>query len=168
MAETKQRRYQADYLDIGTSESPAITFMGSGFTALNEEPNAQVTTKRYINDAGATKKVTAYEASNPFTADYIKTEEVINHIAEIAKYRKTGEAAEADYYRVDIDDPVEGSENTFGARKVRVSIEVSSFSDEDGEYQVEGNLNEMGDVVKGVFNTSTKTFSETVEVVEEG
>jgi hypothetical protein len=121
-----------------------------------------VSSKRYINDAGTTKRISGYEASNPFTADYIKDDAVIAYIAEVAKLRKTGSEAEADYYRVDLDDPVSGEEDTFVARKVRVSIEVSSFSDDEGNYQVEGNLNEIGDVISGTFDTSTKTFAPTV------
>jgi hypothetical protein len=165
MADIKKRRRQADYLDIGTKTTPKPTFMGSGFTQLNEEPGAQVSSKRYINDASVTRRITGYEPTNPFTSDYILSEPVIEFIAAIAKQRKTGADAETDYIRVDLDDPIAGEvANLYAARKVRVAIEVSSFSDEDGDYQVEGNLDEIGDVIDGTFNTSTRVFTATATV----
>ena len=52
-------------------------------------------------------------------------------------------------------------ENTFYARKFRVSVEVSSITGAGGEIiSQEGNLNQIGDVVIGEFNTQTKTFTE--------
>ncbi|MDR2486711.1 MAG: hypothetical protein LBD12_01975 [Clostridiales Family XIII bacterium] len=150
---------RADYLEVGG----AYEFLGTGFTALNEEPNAQTTTKRYINDAASTKRVTGYEAVNPFTSDYIKSEAAIAFMADIAEMRRTGADTETDYVRVDLDDPT-GTPGEFAARKVRVSVEVSSISDTDGEYTLEGNLNEIGDVVAGTFDTAAKSFTPTVVV----
>jgi len=167
MGDIRQRRWQANYLDIGAEGIADIQYMGAGYTTLNEEPSAQVSDKRYICDASSTKQVTGYEASNPFTADDIQSDPTIAHIADVAKNRRTGSAAEADYYRVDLtgdEDLVAGgvTSGEFPARKVRVSIEVSSFSDEDGECTIEGNLNEIGDIVAGLFDTTTRTFTPAV------
>ena len=51
MAETasktvKQRYQEASYLKV----SEAFELMGTGFTELNEDPGAQTTSKKYIND----------------------------------------------------------------------------------------------------------------------
>ena len=39
-----------------------------------------------------------------------------------------------------------------------VAAEISSFSDNDGELQVEGTLHDKGDPVMGKFDTKTKTL----------
>ena len=40
----RKRKIQADYLEVnGTNE-----FLGTGFTTLDEKPNAKTTSKRYI------------------------------------------------------------------------------------------------------------------------
>lgn len=156
----KARRKQANYLDIGTSSVPKIEFMGTGFKELNEEPQAQETGKRYINDASQTSSITGYEWQTPFNADQILSEPVIAFIVDIGKFQKTGEDCERDYFMVDLDQPVSGEENTFKARKIRTAIQVEQFGDEDGEMTCEGNLLGQGDVIAGKFNTQTKTFTE--------
>lgn len=156
----KARRKQANYLDIGTSSVPKIEFMGTGFKELNEEPQAQETGKRYINDASQTSSITGYEWQTPFNADQILSEPVIKFIVDIGKFQKTGEDCERDYFMVDLDQPVSGEENTFNARKIRTAIQVEQFGDEDGEMTCEGNLLGQGDVIAGKFNTQTKTFTE--------
>lgn len=57
----RQRRMQANYLDIGTAEEENFVLMGTGFTDLNEEPGAQTSSKRYVNDASTSKGITGYE-----------------------------------------------------------------------------------------------------------
>ena len=154
----RQRRMQANYLDIGTAESPDFALMGTGFTDLNEEPGAQTSSKRYVNDASTSKGITGYEWQAPYTADQIRSEEAIAYICEIGELLKTGADAETDYVIVDLDQK-ESAENTYHARKFHVAIEVASFGNEVGELNCEGNLLGIGDVVEGTFNTSTKKFT---------
>lgn len=154
----KQRRQQADYLNIGDAEEPEFVFMGRGFTELNEEPGAQTKSRRYINDATSTSSITGYESTFPFNADQIPSEKAIKFIVDVGKYRKTGAESETQYVAVDLDDPVPEQANKFNARMFQVAIEVSSFTDDEGEYTCEGNLNQKGDPVVGVFDTTTSTF----------
>nr|DAH08878.1 MAG TPA: hypothetical protein [Caudoviricetes sp.]DAH93118.1 MAG TPA: hypothetical protein [Caudoviricetes sp.]DAY95837.1 MAG TPA: hypothetical protein [Caudoviricetes sp.] len=154
----RQRRMQANYLDIGTAEEENFVLMGTGFTDLNEEPGAQTSSKRYVNDASTSKGITGYEWQAPYTADQIRSEEAIAYICEIGELLKTGADAETDYVIVDLDQK-ESAENTYHARKFHVAIEVASFGNEDGEMNCEGNLLGIGDVVEGTFNTSTKKFT---------
>ena len=41
----RQRRMEADYLKVGEN----FEFLGAGFTAIDEKPNSQVTSKRCLN-----------------------------------------------------------------------------------------------------------------------
>ncbi len=151
----KQRYQEAAYLKV----SEAFELMGTGFEELNEDPGAQTSSKKYINDKSNTSSITSYEGEHAFTADQIMSQAVIKDLVDIGKQRKTGADAERELVRVDLDDPVEGKQNTFKARKFDVAAEISSFSDNDGEWQVEGTLHDKGDPVMGTFDTSTKTFT---------
>lgn len=151
----KQRYQEASYLKV----SDAFELMGTGFEELNEDPGAQTTSKKYINDKSSTSSITSYEGEHPFTADQIMSQAVIKDLISIGKLRKTGSEAERELIRVDLDEAVASKENTFKARKFDVAVEISSFSDNDGEWQVEGTLHDKGDPVTGEFNTETKTFT---------
>ena len=154
MAETasktvKQRYQEASYLKV----SEAFELMGTGFTELNEDPGAQTTSKK--------SSITSYEGEHGFTADQIPSEKVIKDLVSIGKERKTGADAEREFVRVDLDEKVEGDTTgtVFKARMFTVAAEISSFSDNDGELQVEGTLHDKGDPVMGKFDTETKTFT---------
>lgn len=160
MAGVKKRRNVANYINTagsGASEA-AYELMGVGFTELNEQPNAQTKSKRYINMASASQSVSGYEPTWPFTADQIRSEKAIEFICNIAELRKTGADAETDMIIVDLDTKGTG-ENTFAARRQKIAVAVSSFGDEDGEMTCEGDLLGVGDVVIGTFNTQSKTFT---------
>ena len=105
MAETasktvKQRYQEASYLKV----SEAFELMGTGFTELNEDPGAQTTSKKYINDKSSTSSITSYEGEHGFTADQIPSEKVIKDLVSIGKERKTGADAEREFVRVDLDE----------------------------------------------------------------
>lgn len=155
----KQRRGFADYLNTGTVAEPKFSFMGAGFTQIDESPSAQTSSKRYVNDASATKRITSYDDSFPYTTDMIRSEEAIEFICNIGENRKTGSEAETTYVRVDLDKPVAESEGEYEARMFKVAVEVANFSDSDGEMTADGNLLTIGNMTPGKFNTSTKTFT---------
>ena len=68
----KQRYQEASYLKV----SEAFELMGTGFTELNEDPGAQTTSKKYINDKSSTSSITSYEGEHGFTADQIPSEKI--------------------------------------------------------------------------------------------
>lgn len=162
MANETVMRYQiADYLNTGTDDTEQYELCGTGFNNLDEEPSAQIDSKIYINDKTATSYVKSYETVFPFDSDLIASEKAVMALYDVGRNHKTGAEAEMDYVRVELFKPVESKENTFSARKFRVSAEVSSISGEGGEaIAVSGNLNSVGDFVEGEFNTQTKTFTE--------
>ena len=128
---------------------------------MKEDPGAQKTSKKYINDKSSTSSITSYEGEHGFTADQIPSEKVIKDLVSIVKERKTGADAEREFVRVDLDEKVEGDTTgtVFKARMFTVAAEISSFSDNDGELQVERTLHDKGDPVMGKFDTETKTFT---------
>ena len=127
----RQRRMQANYLDCGgTNKSPNFSLLGVG-------------------------------AKTAFEVDQIREQDAINYIINIGEKQLVGADAETDYVIVDLDQPVEGGSNktTYHARKIRVAVEVASFTNDDGEMGCSGNFLAKGDPVEGTFDTVTKTFT---------
>ena len=151
----RQRRMEADYLKVGE----VFEFLGSGFTAIDEKPNSQVTEKRYINDASSSQSVTGYKWQADFSGDQIDSEKAIEYITTIGKELKTGGDCESEYIRVDLDKP-SSTDGGYYARKFKVAIQVSEFPNNDGELGLSGVFLALGDPVVGTFNTKTKTFTE--------
>ena len=161
--ESVQRHNIADYIDTSATETPSYELMGTGFTTLDESPNAQVKSSKYINNPTATKITPGYETQFPFNSDLIASETAVKKIHDIATLQKTGGDCELGYVRVNLFEPaIEGDEpvaNTFVARKFKVAVEVSGITDSDGTMTVSGNLNQAGVMDPGTFNTQTKTFT---------
>lgn len=152
-----KRHQYADYLDVSNTSTPEWALCGTGFTTLDEEPNAQTESVKYVNDKSSSTTVTGYETSFPFEAEQIPDESAIDVIYTVGRNHLIGSDAERKYVRVELWN-AEESENTFAARMFTVSIEVSSISGEN-KMAISGNLNAVGDPVLGTFNTSTKTFT---------
>lgn len=160
MAKAIMRHQIADYLECGSGNDAAYALCGVGYKSLNEELNPQVESTIYVCDKSASSSVDNYQAKFPFEADYFKDQAAVKEVWDIGHDHKVGEDAERNYVRVDLYDPVSGSENTYQARKFKVAVEVSSLSGEAGKkMNVSGNFNAIGDFVPGTFNTQTKVFT---------
>lgn len=155
-------RYEvADYLNTGKAGSEEWAFCGTGFNTLDENPAAQMDTKVYISDKAASSTVKSYQPQFAYDTDLMKSEEAIMDLYQIGRNELTGTAAERDYLRVELFEPVADKENTFKARKFRVAVEVASCAGAGGEaIKVTGNLHGIGNFVDGEFNTATKVFTE--------
>ena len=152
-----KRHQYADYLNVGTEATPDWAFMGAGFKTLDENPNAQTDSVKYVCDKSASSSVESYETSFPYEADQIVDEDAIDFIYNIGRNHMVGADAETEYVRVELWNRATGN-NTFEARKFLVSVEVASISGEN-KMNISGNLNAVGDPVLGTFNTTTKTFT---------
>ena len=155
MAGIRKRRIEADYLKVGED----FEFLGAGFTAINEKPNAQTSEKRYVHEASSTQSITSYKWQADFEGDQIKSEKAIDYIISIGKECKTGEEAETEYIKVDLDKPATG-EGAYYARKFKVAVSVSEFPDNDGELGVSGSFLGIGEPVVGTFKVADKSFTE--------
>lgn len=153
-----KRHQYADYLNVGTGETPEYVLMGAGFTTLDEEPGAQSESVKYVNEASASSSVVGYETTFPFEAEQIMEEKAIDALYTVGRNHYIGADAEFEYVRVELWNKSAASEAGFEARRFIVSAEISSLSGEN-KMTMSGNLNAVGDPVLGTFNTSTKTFT---------
>lgn len=156
------RQAFADYINTSTTENPSWSLCGTGFTQLDESPNAQMESKVYIHQKEASPTITRYEPVFPFTTELWSDDDAIKMIYNIARNRLVGEAAQVEYLRTDllIDENGEPITTTVPARKFIVAVEVSDISGEGGEaISVSGNFNQVGAFVEGDFDISSKTFT---------
>lgn len=155
MAGIRKRRIEADYLKVGSD----FEFLGAGFTAINEKPNAQTSEKRYVHEASSTQSIVGYKWQSDFEGDQIQSEKAIDYIISIGKECKTGAEAETEYIKVDLDKPAQ-TDGSYYARKFKVAISISEYPDNDGELGVSGSFLGIGDPVVGTFKVADKTFTE--------
>lgn len=153
-----QRHQIADYLNIGTSESPNWVLMGVGFTSLNETFGAESESSKYVNEASESSSVTSYKSVFPFEAHLIKSQEAVSALYTVGRNHLVGAEAEFEYCRVELFEGKASADSTYAARKFLVSAEVSSIEG-DKKQSVKGNLNAVGDPVDGYFNTKTPAFT---------
>lgn len=151
----------ADYLGM---EDGTFELMGLGFESLNESPNAQSSSKTYINQKSQASFVKSYQTEFPYSADMIKSEKALMALYNVSRNHLTGADAMFEYVRVDLYDPVMTAETPsteeFHARKFIVSDEVSSIEGAGGDsMQFSGTLKAFGDHVEGTFNIKTKKFT---------
>lgn len=161
----KIMRFQiADYLNVAEKGSPEeYALMGAGFNTLDETPGAQTDSKTYINQKTESNTVTSYKTEFAYDTDFVKDEKAGMSLYKVGRDHLTGEEAERDYVRVDLYDPVPEKTNLFKARKFRVAVVVSDSKGNGGEVMVNsGKLACVGDPIQGYFNTTTKTFTETI------
>ena len=161
-AKVIQRHEFADYLNCGTPEEPNYQLMGTGFTSLNESPNAQTKTKKYVNEKSSTTTVTQYQTEFPYDADLIPSEDCITTLYNDGRDHKTGSDAVHEYVRVELWDAVEDSTTEFRARKFNVANSVSNVNGDD-DIQLSGTLHAIGDPIDGTFDVSEKEFVASTE-----
>ena len=160
MSTPVMRYHIADYLECGTGSDKAYVFCSVGYKSLNEELNPQVEDTIYVHNKNSSSDVESYQVQFPFETDFFKDETAVREVWDIGHDQKVGEDAQRNFVRVDLYDPVSGSENTFRARQFLVAVEVSSLSGEAGKKMgASGNFRQVGDFVAGRFNTQTKTFT---------
>ena len=162
MSKIRQRPTEADYINTAPNEeTPVFALMGTGFTSLDENPAAQTRSRKYINQTSSSTSISGYAWTSAFAADQIPEQAAISYIKSISDNEQTGEDAETDYVKVDLDQTISNEENTYHARKRRVAVEVASNPNNDGELGISGNLLAVSDWEEGKFNTQSKTFTKT-------
>ena len=157
-ANTIIRNMIADYLNVGTNDNPEWVLMGTGFNTLDENPQAQTTTKAYISDKAATSIIRAYQPQFPFDTDLIEDEKAVMELYNIGTRQAIGRDARRQYVRVELFLDTDKTD-VHPARLFNVAVEVSNISGPGAEVvHVTGNLNGAGDYIEGEFNIISRTF----------
>ena len=149
----------ADYAEFGDT----FELMGTGFTTLDESPNAQTDSETYINETTASSDVTSYETEFSYESRLIPSQKAIYALYKMGRDHATGADAQFTYVRVDLFNPIgtpDAEKAEYKARKFLVSNEVSDIEGSGGEkLSVSGTLHAVGDPIQGKFDTVSKTFT---------
>ena len=134
--------------------------LGGVITEMTEHANPNESEKQYIHQKAKTSKITGYSNEFPITMDMVKGDTVFEYMYNLFYERKTGENLNIPHYIVDLWKPVSGQTNTYCARKIVQSCNISECNGAAGEQkQITGSL-KGGDFIYGTFNVSTKVFTE--------
>ena len=156
---------EAHYFGVPTVSGNTTTvtnFLGGVITSLTESANPTESEKQYIHQKSAVTSVTGFNNEFPITMDMVQGDEVFDDFYGLFYNRATGTDLKRDHYIVNLWEPVSGSENTYKARKINQTVEITEANGDAGaQKQITGSL-KGGDFVYGTFNTSTKTFTPAV------
>lgn len=134
--------------------------LGGVITEMTESSNPTESEKQYIHQKSKTTKVTGFANEFPITMDMVKGDAVFEYMYKLFYERKAGSDLDIEHYIVNLWEPVESQENTFNARKIIQTCEITECNGAAGEQkQITGSL-KGGDFVYGTFNVTTKTFTE--------
>ena len=146
----------ADYAEIdGTYE-----LMGTGFTTLDESPNAQTDSETYINEVTASTDITSYETEFAYESRLIPSQKAIYKLWKMGRDHATGSDAQLKYVRVELFNPVGEPSETAAEYTARLFTVANENSGAGGEkISVTGTLHAVGDPVLGKFDTVSKKFT---------
>ena len=158
------RNTVADYINVAAAgETANYELMGTGFTAIDENPGAKSSKETYVNEVTSSSAITGYETAFDYTSRLIPSQAAILALWKDGRDHKVGAEAHHTYVRVDLWNPIgepSAQSAEFAARQFTVSNEVSKFSGNGGEkIVVSGTLNAVGDPILGKFDTVSKTFT---------
>jgi hypothetical protein len=158
------RNTVADYINVAAAgETASYELMGTGFTAIDENPGAKSSKETYVNEVTSSSDITGYETAFNYTSRLIPSQAAILALWKDGRDHKVGAEAYHTYVRVDLWNPIgepSAQSAEFAARQFTVSNEVSKFSGNGGEkIEISGTLNAVGDPILGKFDTVSKTFT---------
>lgn len=158
------RNTVADYINVAAAgETANYELMGTGFTAIDENPGAKSSKETYVNEVTSSSDITGYETAFDYTSRLIPSQAAIKALWKDGRDHKVGADAHHEYIRVDLWNPIgtpSAQAAEFAARKFTVSNEVSKFAGNGGEkIEVTGTLNAVGDPILGKFDTVSKKFT---------
>lgn len=138
----------------------AYALMGTGFTEINEAPNAETEETGYVNMKSMSTTVKSYNNKFSGSSDKIVDERAVMSLYDVAYYQKTGEEAERNLFNIDYTQPLDEAGKLYKARMFRVSVAISTINKAATEkVSFEFELGAVKDVVHGTFAKDTKTFT---------
>lgn len=162
------RNQWAAYMDTavtasGSTHTPSFNLMGEGFTDLSESKNPTEYSRKYIHEQSERTDVTGFAPAMAYSMDYYTSDPVCMCIREITDQEKIGSDAQRDIVLVDLFDPDTGTEGSYKAYKRRFAIIPDGKGSGTDALIYTGNLKAAGDIIKGKFAVSTKTFTSDAE-----
>ena len=154
----------AGTIGVSTTTAPTtgdeFNLIGEGFTSFPEAKNPQEYSRKYINYKTEKTDVIGYSPSIEYSADVISDDPVVQEIVRITDKELVG----TDTHRVVISVNLweeTGTANEYKAYKRTYAIVPNQKGEGTDALIYTGTFRAVSDIVEGVFNTSSKTFTET-------
>jgi hypothetical protein len=129
------------------------------FTKLNEENSPEKDDSAFINDVNGSPTIVGYKNAFGFEAQVHEGDPVVDDLILIAREQKVGSDCEKYVVDVDMNKPTEGVSGSYYARKFAVAVECTPpAGDPKAITKITGSMHQIGDVVIGSFNPTTKVF----------
>jgi hypothetical protein len=153
-----KRSDRQHYMNVGTSDSPAWSLIGEGFTDFTESKNAVSYQRRYIHEATKRTDVTGYAPVIDYELEVYSGNAVIDKLREITDWELTGDDAKVDIVCVDLFDKTE-KEGVYKAVRRSYSVIPDECGSGTDSLLYTGTMKAVGDIVKGTFDKETSTFT---------
>lgn len=156
------RKYLAHYLDAAfDGETPEYIRLGKDLEEMNTEMNAEVeVTQNIIGESSI--NISSYEVSDEVEPYYLVAGDTLSEkLLAIKNERQTLDQLKTTIVDVHI---WKGSDKTsLEAYKEEVYVELSTIGGDTTGAQASFTLHRTGVITKGTFNSSTNTFTESVQ-----
>lgn len=162
-----ERKYLAHYIDANFGKSTASNYrLGKDVEEYNIEMNGEVESKKNIlGENSVTHKGYDPSASlDTYYGDYDDT--LTNSLLDIVNERKTGDSVRTTVVDVLLKLGSTGEVEVVSAYREDVIIDVKSVGGSTEGVNIPFDIHYAGNRVKGSFDTTTKTFTETSSVTD--
>ena len=147
------------YMNTATAGAAAsFALMGEGFTSLNESKNPKEYSRQYVHENAERTDVTGYAPSISYSVDVYTNNPVIQRIRDVTDGELIGTDAHVDIVTVE---HFEGDASARPAVKRTYSIIPDGKGDGTEALVYTGAFHAVGDMVKGTWDESSLTFTET-------
>lgn len=157
-----KRQWMANFIDsaLPTASSPTYVRLGKDLEEYTVEMNANVESKNNI--LGETSvTLDSYQPQASADPYYAKVgEPLFERLQEIVDDRQTLDDLKTSVVEVHLWEENPTDSGSYVAYREDAIIEVSSYGGDTTGYQIPFNVHHTGNRVKGLFNLSTKTFTD--------
>ena len=153
------------YIDTSMGKSTeTFKLLGDGIESLTEEMNPEEETKHYIHMANASNKVKSYQRTFEVDKEDCIEDDVQRWIDSLVDDLPVGATANTSFVRLRLKDSIPDEVGSYKAIKVPCTVSVVSSGGDGGDYVHNViNIKQYGEVVNGVFNAKTSTFTPDAE-----
>lgn len=154
-----KRADRQHYLNTGTASTPVWSQIGEGFTEFKESKNAVSYQRRYIHETTKRTDVTGYAPVIDYELEIYSDNPVIEKIRTITDHELVGDDAKVDIISVDLFDAASQT-GTYNATRRSYSVIPDECGEGTDALCYTGTMKAVGDIIIGVFNPTTKVFTE--------
>lgn len=146
---------------LGIGATPTYHACGP-FTKLAEENSPEIDDTAFIGDKNGSPTVTGYKNKWSFEAQVHEGDPIIDDLLSIARGQKVGSDCERVLVDCDLNKADSAVSGSYYARKFAIAVECTPpAGDPKSITKITGNFHQIGDLVEGIFNPTTKTWADT-------